>query len=95
MARLVDLTKPYNLNENQIKWVKETIKEMSAEEKNRQLFFNLFLFFEGENHFTENPFTNEEIIEKFHIGGARYQGGTSEKVQDLLNSLQNTQKYLY
>lgn len=33
MARLVDLTKkPYNLNENQIK-VKETIKEMSVEEK--------------------------------------------------------------
>lgn len=54
---------------------------MNVEEKIGQLFFNLF-FFEGENNFTENSFTNEEIIDKFHIGGARYQGGTAEKAHD-------------
>ena len=40
----------------------------------------------------EITFTNKELLEKFHIGGARYQGGTSDQVQDLLNSLQKDSK---
>ena len=34
----------------------------------------------------------KEILEKYHIGGARYQGGTSEQVQDLINDLQTHSK---
>ena len=36
--------------------------------------------------------TNHEILKKYHIGGARYQGGTSEQVQDLINELQANSK---
>lgn len=56
MSKLVNLReKPYNLSEDQIKWVEETLASITTEEKIGQLFFNLF-FFEGENNFTENPF---------------------------------------
>ena len=87
----VDLkAKPYNLSDEDIKWVKDTIAGMSDEEKIGQLFISLFFF--GEDKFSGNNFTNKELLEKFHIGGARYQGGTSEQVQNLLNDLQSYTK---
>lgn len=91
MPRFVNLKdRPYNLNEEQIKWVEETLEKLSLEEKIGQLFFNLF--FLRENNFTENKLSNEEILKKFHIGGARYEGGTKEEVQNLLNNLQKHSK---
>jgi beta-N-acetylhexosaminidase len=73
-----------------IKWVKETISTMSIEEKIGQLFVNLFFF--GDNTHTGNNLTSKEIQDKYHIGGARYQGGTSDQVQDLINDLQSNAK---
>lgn len=91
MAKLVDLTKkPYNLNADQIKWVEDTIAGMTDEEKVGQLFVNLF--FPGSDEFSGNEFTNQEIVEKFHIGGARYKGQDSVQVQGLLNELQSVSK---
>ena len=87
MPRLVDLTaQPYHLDADQIAWVESTIAAMSEEQKIGQLFTNLFFF--GEDSFSGNPYTAEQIIEKFHIGVARYHGGDSAKVQGLLNRLQ-------
>jgi beta-N-acetylhexosaminidase len=87
----VDLkAKPYNLSDEDIKWVQETISGMTDEEKIGQLFINLFFF--GGDQFSGNNLTNEEILKKYHIGGARYQGGTGEQVQDLINSLQSGSK---
>ncbi|OCA83389.1 glycosyl hydrolase [Bacillus sp. FJAT-27225] len=87
----VDLkAKPYNLSDEDIKWVTETISGMTDEEKIGQLFINLFFF--GGDQFSGNNLTNEEILKKYHIGGARYQGGTAEQVQDLINSLQSGSK---
>jgi beta-N-acetylhexosaminidase len=87
----VDLkAKPYNLSDEDIKWVKDMIAGMSDEEKIGQLFINLFFF--GKDQFSGNELTNKQILEKYHIGGARYQGGTSEQVQDLLNDLQTNSK---
>lgn len=87
----VDLkAKPYNLSDEDIKWVKDTIAGMSDEEKIGQLFINLFFF--GEDKFSGNALTSKQILEKYHIGGARYQGGTSEQVQDLINELQSSTK---
>jgi len=87
MPKLVDLTKkPYQLDESQISGVEDTIKNMSDEEKAGQLFTNLFFY--GEDKFSGNDFTNDEIIERFHIGGARYHGSNSKEIQDLINSLQ-------
>lgn len=91
MSHLVDLTKmPYNLDDEQIAWVEETIAGMTDEEKVGQLFVNLFFF--GADPFSGNSWTSKEILDKFHIGGVRYQGGTSEQVQDLLNELQSNSK---
>lgn len=88
MSKLVNLkAKPYNLNDEQIKWVEDTIASMTVEEKIGQLFFNLFML-KGDTKFNLNEYTNSEILDKFHIGGVRYQGGNSEEVQNLLNSLQ-------
>lgn len=87
----VDLkAKPYNLSDEDIKWVKEIILGMSIEEKIGQLFVNLFFF--GDNTHTGNNLTSKEIQDKYNIGGARYQGGTSEQVQDLINELQSNAK---
>ncbi len=91
MGKLVDLTaKPYNLSAAQIKWVEDTLAEMSAEEKTGQLFVSLFHF--GTDTFSGNDLTNQEILAKYHIGGARYHGGTAKQVQGLLNQLQTASK---
>ena len=89
MPKLVDLTaKPYNLTPAQIQWVEETIAGMTVEEKAGQLFTAMFNH--GKDHFGGNTFTNQEILEKFHVGGVRWQGGNSKQNQDLLNLLQST-----
>lgn len=91
MGRLVDLTaKPYNLSEEQIQWVESTLASMTAEEKVGQLFTNLFFF--GKDEFSGNDLTNKQILEKYHIGGARFHGGEAKQVQELLNQLQTDSK---
>lgn len=87
----VDLSAlPYNLGPEGIKWVEETIGQMTDEEKIGQLFIHLFHF--GVDTFTGTNLTNKQILEKYHIGGARYHGGKSEDVQGLLNELQSCTK---
>lgn len=91
MGKLVDLsTKPYNLSAEQIKWVEDTLAGMSDEEKVGQLFTALFHF--GADTFSGNTLTNKQILEKYHIGGARYHGGQARQVQELLNQLQTASK---
>lgn len=90
MAKVNLKQKPYNLDDTQITWVKETIKNMTIEEKIGQLFFNLFFF--GDDHYSGNKYTNKEILDKFHIGGARYHGSKGENVQELINQLQKNTK---
>ncbi len=91
MPKLVDLrAMPYNLDDHQIAWVEETLASMTLDEQVGQLFTNLFFF--GVDEFSGNPYTAEEIIEKFHIGVARYHGGTAAEVQTLLNRLQTASK---
>ncbi|CAI9402885.1 glycoside hydrolase family 3 protein [Aestuariimicrobium sp. T2.26MG-19.2B] len=91
MAELVDLkAAPYSLDEDQVAWVEETLAGLSLDEQVGQLFTNLFFF--GDDAFSGNPYTAEQIIEKFHVGIARYHGGTSDQVQALLNRLQQASK---
>ncbi|MCD9066850.1 glycosyl hydrolase [Staphylococcus pasteuri] len=88
----VDLkSKPYNLNDQQIQWVENTLSELTDEEKIGQLFFNLF-FLEDDANFNDNELTNKDILDKYHIGGARFQGGNGQQVQHLLNDLQHNSK---
>ena len=62
---MVDLrVKPYTLSDDDIKWVNDTIAGMTNEEKVGQLFFQLTAGVD-ENYL-------KELMEKYHLGGCRY-----------------------
>lgn len=91
MSKLVDLTaKPYHLSPDQIAWVEQTIAGMSDEEKVGQLFTNLFVM--RRDGAGIGPLSEEEIVNRYHIGGVRYMGGPSPRVQNLINRLQSCAK---
>lgn len=81
----VDLTKmPFYLNQEQIHWVKETIKNMTLEEKIGQLFVNM-----GSSR-SEEYLT--EMVNKYHIGAVRYNPAKAEEVYDQNYILQTKSK---
>src|SRR5665811_2068790 len=77
---------PYELDDDRLDWVETTIAGLTLEQKVGQLFFNLFHF--GQDTFSGNVGSNEEILARYGIGGARYHGGSAPQVQGSLNSLQ-------
>ena len=82
---MVDLkAKPYYLNTNDIEWIEKTIAGMTVEEKIGQLFINLF--------FDLSPDACRAIIEKYHIGGARYINASGEKVLEFTKDIQQSSK---
>lgn len=71
---MVDLTaRPYFLDEDGIRWVRETIAGMSTEEKIGQLFFNM-----GSSRDEDYL---RMTVEKYHIGGVRYNPGPSGEIR--------------
>lgn len=71
---MVDLkAKPYYLSDEDIKWVKSTIESMTPEEKVGQLFFQLTAGID-ENYL-------KELMEKYHLGGCRYNNMPGAAVQ--------------
>lgn len=66
--------KPFNLNEKQIQWVEETLASLTEDEKIGQLFINLTLQRDKE--------TLDKLVNQYHIGGVRWQGGTLEEVYE-------------
>lgn len=74
--------KPYNLSDADIKWVEETIANMSPEEKVGQLFWQLT------GGISEDYL--KELMEKYHLGGCRYNGMPGQMV---LNQNRILQKY--
>jgi len=83
----VDLkAKPYYLKDEDITWVESTIAGMTTEEKIGQLFINHFHDF--------NPENAKKVIEKYHVGGARYKdaGAKADQVYELLKGLQQMSK---
>ena len=82
---MVDLrANPYYLNDEDIKWVKDTIREMSNEEKVGQLFFQLTAGVD-ENYL-------KELMEKYHLGGCRYNQMPGVVVQNQNRMLQKYAK---
>ena len=78
--------KPYNLSDEDIKWVEDTIAGMTTEEKIGQLFIG---------HFHDMNLEHaSEILEKYHVGGARYKDAntTKKEVYDFLKHLQTESK---
>ncbi len=85
MTNLVDLTKkPYNLDQQGIDWVEQTIASMTLEEKIGQLFVNM-----GAEK-TEKYLT--DILDTYHIGAVRYNIGTASEVYDQNKILQTKSK---
>lgn len=72
---------PYNLSNEQIKWVNETIEKMTVEEKIGQLFFHFFDDIDND--------IATEVISKYKIGGMRYQSVQPKKLQDFINHAQS------
>ena len=64
--------KPYNLSDADIAWVRDTIAAMTEEEKVGQLFFQLTA--------SQEEDYLRELMEKYHLGGCRYNGMPGEKV---------------
>ncbi len=82
---MVDLrAKPYSLCDDDIKWVNDTIAGMSDEEKVGQLFFQLTAGVD-ENYL-------KELMEKYHLGGCRYNNMPGFVVQNQNRTLQKYAK---
>lgn len=82
---MVDLkAKPFRLNDTQIEWVKSTIASMSVDEKIGQLFVNLGA--SREEEYLEN------VLKKYHIGGARYNPAFGKDVLEQNAILQRESK---
>ena len=70
---MVDLrAKPYNLTDADIAWVENTIAGMTDEEKVGQLFWQLTA--------SQEEDYLKELMEKYHLGGCRYNGMPGQKV---------------
>lgn len=70
---MVDLkAKPYCLSDEDIAWVQNTLASMTAEEKVGQLFFQLTA--------SQDEAYLKELMEKYHLGGCRYNGMPGAKV---------------
>lgn len=82
---MVDLkANPYYLSDEDCKWVEETIAGMSDEEKVGQLFFQLTQSHE-EGHL-------KELMEKYHLGGCRYNPAPGKAIQEQNRKLQKYAK---
>lgn len=85
MSNLVDLTKkPYNLDQEAINWVEETLSNMSLEEKIGQLFVNM-----GAER-SEEYLTG--MMDNYHISAVRYNKGPASDVYDQNYILQTKSK---
>ncbi len=70
---MVDLRAiPYNLSDEDIRWVESTIASMTPEEKVGQLFWQLTA--------SQDEAYLQELMEKYHLGGCRYNGMPGAKV---------------
>ena len=82
---MVDLrAKPYYLNDEDIAWVENTIASMTDEEKVGQLFWQLAA--------SQDEAYLQELMEKYHVGGCRYNGMMGQKVLDQNRLLQKYAK---
>ena len=82
---MVDLrAKPYYLTDEDIAWVENTIASMTDEEKVGQLFFQLTA--------SQDEDYLKELMEKYHLGGCRYNAMPGAKVLEQNTMLQKYAK---
>ncbi|MCK1227881.1 glycoside hydrolase family 3 protein [Streptococcus uberis] len=86
MTHLVDLTKkPFNLDQEAIDWVEQTISEMTLDEKIGQLFFNMGAS-RSEEYLTQ-------VLNDYHIAAVRYNKGPASDIYDQNFILQTKSKW--
>ena len=76
--------KPYNLDEQSISWVEETLASMTIEEKIGQLFIHM-----GSSR--EEQALKDSLVD-YKFGGVRYNPGTAEQVLEQNRILQENSK---
>ena len=76
--------KPYFLDDEGVAWVESTIAAMSAEEKVGQLFFQLMA--------SQDEAYLKDLMERFHLGGCRYNNMPAFMVQNQNRILQQHAK---
>ena len=82
---MVDLrAKPYHLTDEDVAWVENTIASMTDEEKVGQLFFQLTA--------SQEESYLKELMEKYHLGGCRYNAMPGAKVLEQNTTLQKYAK---
>jgi len=82
---MVDLkARPYYLSDDDCKWVQDTIAGMTDEEKVGQLFFQLTSSHEEEHL--------KGLMEKYHLGGCRYNPAPGAAIQEQNRKLQKYAK---
>ncbi len=72
---------PFNLDDDAIAWVEDTIGSMSLEEKIGQLFIN--------HNNDYSPEYLDTVLENYHVGGMRYRPGPSAAVQEHIRYAQS------
>ena len=75
---------PYFLSDEDVTWVESTIASMTDEEKVGQLFFQLMAG-QSEEYLSD-------LMERFHLGGCRYNNMPGKMVQDQNRILQKYAK---
>lgn len=82
---MVDLkAQPYNLDDEGIAWVEDTLAAMTTEEKIGQLFVNM-----GSSRDEEYL---KGMVENYHIAAVRYQPGPAEEIYEQNRILQENSK---
>lgn len=82
---MVDMkANPFYLSDEDCKWVEDTIAGMTLDEKVGQLFFNM-----GSSRDEEYL---KMTVEKYHIGGIRYNPATADEVHEQNRILQENSK---
>lgn len=85
---MVDLRqKPYYLNDEQVKWVEDTINSMSMEEKIGQLFVNMVA-----NADERKPENIKAVIDTYHPGAIRYHNAPKEELWEMSKNLQDASR---
>ena len=75
---------PFYLNDNDIKWIEDTIKSMTLEEKIGQLFCPIGMV-------PDEEYLKNTVLSK-HIGGILFRSGESKEMQRIHNFLQENSK---
>lgn len=75
---------PYYLSDKDCQWVEDTIRNMTDEEKVGQLFFQLTA--------SHDEDYLKELMEKYHLGGCRYNPAPGKAIQEQNRKLQQYAK---